>query len=232
MKLFFDQNFMINDGRLYPAYFLGWPAILAIGVTVSAPELMNPLLSALTVPALYGVLQHFVSRLWARAGILLFLSSPFLQIGAATEPSHTSCFMALAWSLYLYLYLRIAVTVRPFAIMLGFAVSLAFAFCIRPHTAVALGLPLLVGWAMQLRDLSARTRVRVVASFLLPTSVLASIFIAILWAQNGSPWRVGYSRYMQDIIDNGFRFTTFSLDDGRQCQGSISRSRSSNHSHL
>ena len=77
MKLFFDQNFMINDGRLYPAYFLGWPAILAIGVTVSAPELMNPLLSALTVPALYGVLQHFVSRLWARAGILLFLSSPF-----------------------------------------------------------------------------------------------------------------------------------------------------------
>src|SRR5258708_25289994 len=46
LKVFFDQNFMINDGRLYPVYFLGWPVILALGVRIGAPAILNPLLSA------------------------------------------------------------------------------------------------------------------------------------------------------------------------------------------
>ena len=99
-KIFFDQNFMINDGRLYPMYFLGWPAFLQLGLWVGAPGLVNPLLSALTVPPLALALRRFVGRRWARAGVLLFLSAPFIQIAAATLLSHTACLMALTWALY------------------------------------------------------------------------------------------------------------------------------------
>src|SRR5262249_28644486 len=50
LKLFFDRAFMINDGHLYAAYFLGWPALMAPGVWFGAPDKMNALYAALTVP--------------------------------------------------------------------------------------------------------------------------------------------------------------------------------------
>jgi hypothetical protein len=43
--------------------------------------------------------------------------------------------------------------------------------------------------------------------------MLAALFLASLWVQNGSPWRSGYTRYAQYIVENGFRFSTFSEKD-------------------
>jgi hypothetical protein len=211
LKLFFDQNFMINDGRLYPAYFLGWPALLALGVLIHAPGIVNPLLSALTVPALSRVLRHFAGPAWSRAGVLLFLSAPFLQIAAATELSHTSCLMALAWCLSMYLRTRDEdASWRHHA---GFAFSFAVAFCIRPQSAVALGLPLVVSWAWGLKRLAPRTRLRASLACLLPSAFLAALFLGSLWAQNGSPWRIGYARSAEYLRENNFRFSTFGPSD-------------------
>jgi hypothetical protein len=210
-RLFFDQNFMINDGRLYPVYFLGWPALLAMGTLIHAPAVVNPLLSALTVPALLRVLRHFVGPVWAVGGILLFLSAPFVQIAAATQLSHTSSLMALTWCLAMYLQ-----TTRPDASMrahAGFAFFLAVAFCIRPQSAVALALPLVVSWVFALRRVDWRLRVRTALAFLLPSAVLAALFLGALWAQNGSPWRVGYARYNRYIVENALRFTSFEPND-------------------
>ena len=211
LKLFFDQNFMINDGRLYPVYFLGWPAMLAIGVLTGAPAVVNPLLSALTVPALMRVLRQFVGPTWAMGGILLFLSAPFLQIAAATQLSHTSCLMALSWCLAMYV--RTTAADAPLRAHAGFAFFLALAFCIRPQSAVALALPLVVSWGIALRRLEPKLRIRAAVAFLVPSAVLAALFLSALWAQNGSPWRVGYAQYNRYITANDFRFTSFVLED-------------------
>jgi hypothetical protein len=211
MKLFFDQNFMINDGRLYPVYFLGWPVLLAVGVIIHAPGIVNPLLAALTVPALFRVCRHFAGAAWARGGILLFLSAPFLQIAAATELSHTSCLMALTWALAMCLRSREAdATLRHHA---GFAFSFALAVCIRPQSAVPLGLPLLVFWGLATWRLRRPERLRAGVAFLIPAALLASLFLGSIWAQNGSPWRSGYARSAQYVAENGFRFTTFTQHD-------------------
>jgi hypothetical protein len=211
LKLFFDQNFMINDGRLYPAYFLGWPALLALGVLIHAPGIVNPLLSALTVPPLFRALRHFAGPAWARAGVLLFLSAPFLQIAAATELSHTSCLMALTWCLSMYLRTRDEdASWRHHA---AFAFSFAFAFCIRPQSAVALGLPLVVSWGLGLRRLAPPHRLRASLACLLPAAFLAALFLSSLWAQNGSPWRIGYARSAEYLRENNFRFSTFGPND-------------------
>ena len=211
LKLFFDQNFMINDGRLYPVYFLGWPALLAFGVWIHAPGVVNPLLSALTVPPLERALRHFVGTGWSRAGVLLFLSAPFLQIAAATLLSHTSCLMALTWAFYMGLRASRADGLpRHHA---GFAASLAAAFCIRPQSAATIGLPLVITWALSLRQLGPRQRRQATLAFVIPTVILAVLFLGSLWAQNGSPWRVGYARYGEYMVENGFRFTTFNAQD-------------------
>jgi hypothetical protein len=217
LKLFFDQNMMINDGRLYPVYFLGWPALLAIGVWVRAPGIVNPILSALTVPPLLRILQHFVGHDWARAGILLFLAAPFLQTAAATQLSHTACLMALTWALFYYLRTRDPSASPSQHVGLGFA--LAFAFCIRPQSIVAIGLPLAIAWSVGMANLPSPRRWRAAIAFLIPVGLLAAVFLASLWAQNGSPWRPGYTRYTQYIVENGFRFSTFKEKDGSSSLG-------------
>ena len=62
LKLFFDQNFIINDGRMFSVYFLGWPALLAAGVRLGATWIVNPLCSALTVAPLFFSLRRFVDQ--------------------------------------------------------------------------------------------------------------------------------------------------------------------------
>ena len=204
LKHFFDHGFMINDGRLYPVYFLGWPALLAPGVWIGAPGIMNPFYSALTVPPLVWVIGHVVGRPWGRAGAFLFLSSPFLQIAAATQLSHTSCLAALTWCLWMYV--RATDPNASLRDHIGFALSFSLAFCIRPHSALPIGLPLIVSWAMSVARLTDPQRIRAVGAFLISSTAMATLFLGTLWAQNGSPWLPGYARYHQYIVDTDFRF--------------------------
>jgi hypothetical protein len=207
MKLFVDQNFMINDGRLYTAYFLGWPALLAPGVWIGATGIMNALYSAMTIPALVGALTHVVGRSWARAGVVLFLAAPFVQIAAATQLSHTTCLMALTWCLWIYL--QIARDPSSLGRHIAFALAFGLAFFIRPQSALPIGGPLLVAWALAIWRLEPGPRARAVAAFLIPSGLCAALFLGVLWAQNGSPWKIGYARAAEYMIDNKFRFTTF-----------------------
>ena len=210
-KLFFDQNFIVNDGRMFSVYFLGWPALLTSGVWTGATWIVNPICSALTVLPLLRALRHFVGPSWDRIGVVLCLSSPFAQMAAATELSHTSCLMALTWCLWMYLRtLDDASSARDHA---GFALGFTVAFFIRPESALPIGLPLLIAWGLALLRLDARARLRTALALGFPAAVFAVLFMSCLWAQNGSPLRVGYVRYAQYLIDNDFRFTTVSPQD-------------------
>ena len=100
LKLFFDHAFIVNDGRMFSQYFLGWPAIMALGVPFGATGYVNALVSGATVPALYQLLKTTVGVAWARLGVLVFLTSPMIQIAAATEMSHTSTLGALVYAMW------------------------------------------------------------------------------------------------------------------------------------
>ena len=95
----------------------------------------------------------------------------------------------------------------------GFSFFLALAFCIRPQSTIAMALPLVVAWALSLSRLERPLRVRAALAFVVPSAVLAAIFLTALWAQNGSPWLSGYVRYGQYIAMNGFRFAGFAPQD-------------------
>lgn len=212
MKIFFDQNFMINDGRLYPAYFMAWPALLALGFKAGVPNLINPLLSAATIPPLARLIKRFAGPDSVRIGLLVFLASPFIQLAAATWLSHTSCLMALAWALMFFMTARDRAdgSSLPHA---GFGFFLALAFSIRPQATVPLFLPVVVSWLVHVCRLSGAARIRAITSFLMPVSLLAALFLATLSAQNGSPWLTGYSRYARYLFENDFRFATFTAAD-------------------
>lgn len=201
LKLFFDHAFMVNDGRMFSQYFLGWPAIMAVGAPFGVTGYVNSLVSGATVPALYELLKKVVGVQWARLGVLLFLTSPMIQIAAATELSHTSALGALTYALW---FVTLALQGAGGAIHFAFGLSLAIAFFIRPASAIAVALPWGLWWAW--RQVSKREFANI-SWFLLPTVVLAAIFLAINAEQTGSPFRVAYQRAFEYGIENGFRFS-------------------------
>ncbi len=206
LKLFFDNRFMINDGRFYAHFFLGWPALLVPGVWLGVTGFMSALCSALTVPALFLVLRRLVGSAWARAGIALYLVSPMLMVVAATETAHTSCIAALAW--FTWFVLRSRDPGAPWWSHAGAALAFATAFFIRPTSALGVGLPLLVVWALGALRLWASPRRfwAALVAFALPAAVMAALFLTVNKLQTGSYLEVAYQRAYTYAQENDFRF--------------------------
>jgi hypothetical protein len=199
-KTFFDRVFMINDGRFFGQYFIGWSALMVPGVFIGATGYMNALYSALTVPAIFGTVRRLAGSGAARVATIIFLASPMLMIGAATEMSHPSCMMTLAWTFYFQLRSR----ERPEAwwTHAGVAFFFGLAFLIRPTTALGIGLPVLAAWLWTMRRAPGAVRAKALVAFGLPAVVLAAIFFGVNTAQNGSPLATSYARmqaYMKEV---------------------------------
>ncbi len=203
MRLFFDHAGVVNDGRMYTQYFLGWPAFLAVGVILGVPSLVNPLLSALTVPALYLLVRRLAGRGWAQAVVLVFLLSPMLQLLAATELAHTSELFCLAWAAWL----AFEATDRPAARWPAALLALAFsaAFFTRPLTALGIGGPFValwvVGWWRGGRPAGSA------AAFVLPAALMAGLFLAVNLLQTGSAWTPAYLAWHAYAVRDGYRFS-------------------------
>ncbi len=207
LKLFFDNRFMINDGKMYSHFFVGWPALLVPGVWLGIPGFMNAIYSALTLPALFGVLRRLTSSAWARAGVLMYLSSPMLMVAAATETSHTSCVCALAW--FTWLCLKSQDTDTPWWTHSLLATVFCVAFFIRPTSALGIGLPLLIWWLWGLRRGSG---LRGLLAFAVPAIALAALFLTVNKLQTGSYFEVAYQRAFTYAEENGFRFSLWPTD--------------------
>jgi hypothetical protein len=201
-KLFFDRAFLINDGRFFTQYFLGWPLLLAPGTLLGKPELMNPVYSALTIWPLYKILARVTGVRWARFGVFLWLASPFLMFGAATLLSHTSCLMALTWGTYFVL--RASDKDAPLWSHAAVAFFFGLAFWIRPLSAVGIGAFPVAWWAWQQRKTRGRTAAYAV--FVGVGATMAAVFLGVNHAQNGSLFSVAYSEALRYAGANGYRF--------------------------
>ncbi|MCP4656372.1 MAG: hypothetical protein GY856_13245 [bacterium] len=207
LKLFFDNRFMINDGKLYSQYFIGWPALMAPGVRLGTTGLMNAFYSALTLPGLFLVVRRLAGGHWAKVSVVLYLVSPMLMVAAATEISHTSCLMALVWLAWCCLRTR-----DPDAAWwydAGVALLFSIAFFIRPATALGIAAPMLVWWLAGLRPLGPRRRAGALAAFIVPAVLTAALFLTVNKIQNGSVFEVAYNRAYTYAQENDFRFSAW-----------------------
>jgi hypothetical protein len=73
----------------YSIFPPGWPAMLAVGVLLGIPWLINPLLAGLNVLLTYALLVHLYSRRTARLAALLLCTSPWHVFMAMNFMSHT-----------------------------------------------------------------------------------------------------------------------------------------------
>jgi hypothetical protein len=188
---FLSHGFVIDDGRTFTQYFLGWPALMLPALRLGLEGYANAFYFALAMPAVFLALRRLAGSFWARLGLLLALASPMLLISAGTLLSHTSCFAALAWCLYFSL--RSSENGSHWAWHSAFALAFSAAFFIRPMTAAALGLPLLVCWARQWPFRPDKGRI--LLAMALPAGAAAALFLAVNTLQNGGPFITAYDSY-------------------------------------
>ncbi|OGW83293.1 MAG: hypothetical protein A2Z83_04605 [Omnitrophica bacterium GWA2_52_8] len=134
-----------RDGKWFSVYPPGWPLLWALGLQLRAVDWLNPVLSVLSLPLLYGAAKRCFGRAAALGGILLAALSPFFMFTAASYFSHAACLFTMA--LFLYAFVRWHETKNETA-ALGWA-CLAAAACgyglmTRYLTMAAFALPFLI----------------------------------------------------------------------------------------
>jgi len=162
---FFEHEFVIiQGGEWFSRYPPGYPALLALGVKLGAPWLVNPLLATLSLGLIYLAARQTAGKWPALLALLLGATSPFWLFLAGSYMAHPA---TLFWlSLFIYAFIRVysrstfpvseatfhpihpqslAISHWAWGLMGGFAWGMAFST--RELTALGIGIP--VGlWAM------------------------------------------------------------------------------------
>lgn len=85
--------------RWYSIFSPGWPAVLALGVLLGVPWLVNPVFAGLNILLTYLLFQEISNRFTARIGVLLLCISPWFIFMSMSFMSHTftlTCALAAA----------------------------------------------------------------------------------------------------------------------------------------
>ncbi|WP_420632034.1 ArnT family glycosyltransferase [Candidatus Leptofilum sp.] len=187
---FFEQEFLlVQNGRWFGKYPPGFPAILAIGVLLNAPWLINPLLATLTVPLIYQLGQRVGNgRIGLLAAALMSLSPFFLflsgsQMAHAAELFWLVLFMLCWWMVIKKQEHREAQRCL-LALVAGSAAGMAF--LTRQLTAVAIVAPFFL-FTIWHSPLPWRNRLQRSAVWLAGLLPLVALLFVYQWTVTGDP---------------------------------------------
>ena len=196
-RSFYDNIFLINNGRWYSQYSPGHPAALVPGVWLGDPWTVPPLLAALTVLLVAAATRRLYGRLAAAVAAALLATSPFLAGISGTLLAHSSALAALALCLWLGLEATRSNHRRARILALGCALAYGVAVLCRAVPAVLVGGPLLLLLARRLArcgDLWRR-----MAPFALGGVAMLGLQLWLNWRMNGHPLVSGYQAYWEPI---------------------------------
>ncbi len=132
-------------GRRFAKYPPGYPLLLAPGMGLGVPWLINPLLAGGAVWLLYQIGREVYDARTGLIGAALAVSSSFLWVNGGSYMAHPA---SLFWlSLFAWLALRAQRGEGRMVLGLGAGAAWGIGFLCRPLTAVAVGVPL-GGWTV------------------------------------------------------------------------------------
>jgi hypothetical protein len=163
----FDVDLLFYEpGRVFSPLPPGWPALLAIGVKLGVPWLVNPLLSGACILLLHALMRRLDTPRTARLATLLLATSPwflFLGMSLMTHTATLACALAAALGIAVA---RARSVAWPAA---AAGVGVGIIGLIRPLEGLAVAL------VLGLWSLAARRR----AFRLLPSAALTAVTIAV-----------------------------------------------------
>jgi len=204
MRAFFENQFVVNDGRWYGIYAPGHPAVLTLGQWLGATHWVTTVEAVLTVLLAGSLADRVFGRRAALLTLGLLLVSPFFLLISATMLAHATAALALTAFAYSTVRALEAPAARWWWLAAGCA--LGADGLTRPLSAAAFSLPWLILLALTVRR--DRRAVPGAALFLLAGAGAAALLAGYNTAVTGSPFRTGYTVFAEDYR---FTFTLGSL---------------------
>ncbi len=138
MPQFFKEEFLlVRDGKWFGKYPPGYPLILALGLLLETPWLVNPILAALTIPLLYALGRALYRPAIGRSAALLAVVSPFFLFMSGSLMPHAA---ELFWiTLFMLAWVKGRQPGAPRRWIFIAAAALGMAFLTRQITAVVIG---------------------------------------------------------------------------------------------
>ncbi len=177
-----------RDGVRFGKYSLGWPGLLAFGVLVGQPWVVNAFLSALTVALVYRLGREVFNPDAGLFAAALTAFSPMALLLNGTLMSHTAALCTA--TLFLYAYWRLGRSRRPLWWGLVAGAALGLTLLIRPLAAVALAAPFVVWSLIRLAMTAGEQRSRLFRGLVVlsvVTVVLGSLIPVYNAAATGNP---------------------------------------------
>jgi hypothetical protein len=210
-EFFSTAEVLDEHGRWFSQFPIGGPAVIAAGMALGVPWLVNPVLAGLTAANLHRFLRRAYDDVTARTATVLFALSPFVLIMSASELNHVATLalvtLALA-ELPLWTGSNDARVIRRSGVAIGLAIGGAIA--VRPLDGALLAF--VVG-AFQLhaswRNGSRR------ASLVWQAAAGALPMALLLWCNartTGSPLLFGYDALNGTAHRPGFHVDPLGVD--------------------
>jgi len=208
VRAFFDNQFIVNNGRWFGLYFLGHSAVLALALKVGLMAWVGAIEAALILLLGVGISRRvFNERVAILMGAFLALSPFFIFVSATHLSQPTS---ALFLMLFIYGALRIEESPRAARWWLVAAAALVCSVFTRPQTGVLLSLPFVarITWLLVKGALRPGWVAPVAALIILAGGAVG--FLGVNHALTGSIFRTGYQAYMAQGHKWLFPFGPFS----------------------
>jgi hypothetical protein len=202
VRPFFDNHFVINDGKWYGIYFPGHPALLALGERLHLMRWVPAVTATLTVPLTFAVGRRVFGLRAAILALPLLVLSPFFILSSATLLAHSTAGLLLMT--FVYAALRVLEHPEQVIWWLAAGAALAWSGLTRPLSAAAFSLPWLVLLATTLRRRGAVGA----ALFCLVGAGSVALLGAYQMTLSGDPFTTGYHTFGRKA---GFSFTLGAL---------------------
>lgn len=193
---FFHCLNIINDGKWYSRYTIGWPLLLAPARIIGLDHLVTPLFCALTIVILYLLAKKFSGPKGGFIASMLALLSPFfLLLGTSYFPHTASGFFVLS-----FIYFTIKTFNEKdiiFPVFAGF--SIAMLLLVRPVEAglILIGTSFLVARLFTSKSSNKDVLLRFIpVLFLFLTGLV--IAGAVNYVQTGSAFTFAFLKYCPD----------------------------------
>lgn len=187
-EFFNRDHIIIDNGRWYSQYPPGHPVLLALGVLIGMPWLINPLLGAIAVVIFFFLGKELYDEKTGRIAALLGTLSPFLMFMSAEFMNHASALVFL--SCFILFFFKMIRKRDLFSAILA-GTFLGLGVNVRPLTALAIATPLIFYSLYLLKDKLALYLPRL-SLMAIATIIFVGILLYFNYLTNGNPLTFGY----------------------------------------
>jgi hypothetical protein len=192
IRPFFDNQFIINDGKWYGMYFPGHPLVLALGALFGAERWVPSLVVAATVAMAFVVARRIFGTRAAMIAVLLFPVTLYLVLPSASLLAHSTA--ALALLIFVYGAVRIGADPASIGWWILAGAGLSWAGLTRPLGPIAFAIPWITGMILSVVR-SRRPRAWVgLAVFCVIGLGTGILFCGYNYVLTGDPFETGYQR--------------------------------------